>query len=118
MKGEADAGGLTAAAIALMEELAAELSGDQRFRTLMALAALRMAERERGLEARIMKGENSILFAGKLNSLNQLKSQLRADISALTPALHAALLADAVVRTAVTKPRALTAEEQMFVRSA
>jgi hypothetical protein len=100
MDGETDAAGLTIAAIALLDELAAGLAGDQRFKALMAIAALRMAERERGLAGRLAAADPV------------LRDTIRHGPDALTPALHAALLKGAILRTAVTKPAALTAAER------
>jgi hypothetical protein len=112
MRGEADAGNLTAAALAMLEEVAPAIAGDQRFKTLMALAALKMAERERGLARRLKEAESAVLLAGKVNSAFALKESLREGALGLTKEVHSALLADAVVRAAVTKPGVLTAVER------
>jgi hypothetical protein len=100
MDGETDEAGLTVAAIAQLEELAAGLAGDPRFKALMAIAALKMAGRERAM-------------AGRLRATDPgLRHALRHGPDALSPTLHAELLQDAILRTAVTKPAMLTAEEQ------
>ncbi len=113
MQGEADADNLTAAAVAVLEaDIAPGLAGEARFKALMAIAALRMAERERRLRARLAETETAILEAGKSSSLQMLRAKLRGESGALTGALHRALLDDAVLRAAVTKPGALTAEDQ------
>lgn len=112
MRGEADAANLTAAALALLGEVAPALSGDLRFRTLMAVAALKMAERERDLAQRLRAAEDAVIRAGDAGSAPALQVRLRDGSQALTPELHAALVTDAVVRTAVTKPGALTGEER------
>jgi hypothetical protein len=113
MWGEADADGLTAAAVGLLEaEVAPNLAGEARFKALMAIAALRMAERERRLGVRLAEAETNIIRAGKMTSLEALRTKLRNDSWALAGALHQALLDDAVLRAAVTKPGALTAEER------
>jgi hypothetical protein len=115
MRGEADAANLTAAALALLEEIAAGLAGEARFKTLMAVAALKMAERERALATRLALAGENILLAGKYKAMEELREALRRRSDALTPKLHSALIADALVRTSVTKPGALTAEERELV---
>jgi hypothetical protein len=115
MQGEANAGNLTAAALALLEEIAPGLVGEARFKMLMAIAALKMAERERTLAMRLATVQEAILLAGKSNSMEQLRAAIRQRPDALTPELHTALMADALARTSVTKPGALTAEEREWV---
>jgi hypothetical protein len=116
MSGEADAGNLTGAALAVLEDVAGGLAGEPRFRLLMAAAALRMAERERALVGSLRASAAAVLAAGGVASVEALRDGLRSGAS-LTPALHAALLADAAVRAAVTKPGALTADEREMVGS-
>jgi hypothetical protein len=112
MQGEADAANLTAAALALLEEVAAALTGEQRFKTLMAVAALKMAERERMMSKRLDTAEKAVLLAGKYKSAEELREALRCRPEALTLKLHSALTVDALARTSVTKPGALTAQER------
>ncbi|MGL4240984.1 MAG: hypothetical protein ACRCTI_07720 [Beijerinckiaceae bacterium] len=111
MQGEADGVELTVAAIALLDEVAAGLAGEARFRVLMALAALRMAGRERELAAALESAAAGVLAAADTSSLAALRVQLRGRDAALTPELHEALLRDAVARAAVTRRGALTAAE-------
>jgi hypothetical protein len=116
MRGEADAGNLTAAAIALLEaEVAPALSGEARFRTLMAIAALRMAEREKALAQRLDESRHAIHIASLTRDDLQLRKRIRSGRVPLHASLHGALLRDAILRAAVTKPGALTAEEKQEV---
>jgi hypothetical protein len=112
MRGEADADELGRAAAALIEELSGGLAGEARFKALMALAALRMAERERALAGRLRAAAVTVLAAAGVADEAALRERLRDPAGPLDATLHAALLADAVVRTAVTKPGALTDEER------
>jgi hypothetical protein len=112
MQGDADAANLTAAALALLEDVAPGLSGEARFKTLMAVAGLKMADRERLLSEVLGAAEDAIMLAGEYKSLEELRDALRHRPDAMTAAIHAALMADAVARTSVTKPQALTPEER------
>jgi hypothetical protein len=112
MQGEADGGNLTAAAVALLDAVAAGLSGEARFKALMAVAALRMAERERALAGRLAAAEAAVLSAAGAAGPEQACAALRRPEARLSAALHKALLEDAIMRTAVTKPGALTAGER------
>jgi hypothetical protein len=115
MRGEADAQNLTAAAVALLEaEIAPALSGELRFRTLMAVAALRMAEREKTLARALDESREGIYIASSTRDHLQLRKRIRNGDVSLRLWLHRALLMDAILRTAVTKPGALTAEEKKF----
>jgi hypothetical protein len=113
MQGEADAAELTRAAVALLEsDVTPELAGNLRFKTLMAVSALKMAERERQLAGAIQKAEDDIILASKLTSLAEVKRALRSSDVALSHGLHRALHTDAVLRTAVTRPAVLTDDEK------
>jgi hypothetical protein len=116
MIGEIDADGLIAEALALLEaEIAPGLAGDARFKALMAVAALRMAERERALEKRLDEARRDIHVAASVNSFEELRKRVRNGRVKLHPWLHRALHRDAAMRTAVSKPAALTDEEREWV---
>jgi hypothetical protein len=116
MRGEADADELIAAAVSLLESgVAPGLTGDVRFKTLMAIAALRMAERERALAGRLDEARSDIYLASSTRSFEEVRKRVRSGRVPLGAWLHRALLRDAILRTAVTKPGALTDVERKMV---
>lgn len=112
MQGEADAADLSAAALALLEcGIAPGLTGPLRIKALMAVSALKMADRERRFADRLAMAARAVLLAGDAATPDALKMRLRALQPDLDETLWRALLADSAVRTAVTRPKALGDDE-------
>jgi hypothetical protein len=86
----------------LAAEIAPQLSGDARFRTLMAASALRMVLRE------FANADALAEAAAALGGADQgpLCGAIRAGRHDVDEKLHAALLHDALARTRVSKPEA------------
>lgn len=87
----------------LAREVAPSLSGDARFKTLMAASALRMVMRELAQAAQL--AEASVQLAA-IGSPAELVAAIRAGEHDDDLALHAALFAVALARTRASNPSA------------
>jgi hypothetical protein len=94
---------LDAAAQVLADDLATGLSGEARFKALMAASAVRMAARQWRAAAELSNA------AAPLGGTEQgtLAFAIRSGAHDGDTQLHAALIADAQARTSVSKPSAV-----------
>lgn len=84
----------------LSRELAPTLSGDARFKTLMAASAVRMVIRELDQSGALAAAEAALLMGAPASDLARA---IRTGAHDRDPAIHDALLADARARTAVSR---------------
>lgn len=85
----------------LAREVAPSLTGDARFKTLMAASALRMVTRELAAAGALAQAAAALAASG---SPVDLVSAIRQGKHDGDDGLHAALLADALARTQVSNP--------------
>ncbi len=106
MSGNALGPFLAAAERLLRDRVLAETTGEARFAGLMVASALGMASRELALRDRL---------AATGQAVSASASAIRGGQFDGDPALYGQLMALAALRTAVTRPQALRAEEKAVV---
>ncbi|MFG1398011.1 DUF6285 domain-containing protein [Roseixanthobacter pseudopolyaromaticivorans] len=99
----------------LQEEIAPQLSGDQRYQAAMVANACAIAGREMATEAVAREAEAACLDAAQAPSPAALCAAIRAGARDADPHLHAALLRHSLIATYRTRPGALRPAERQEV---
>jgi hypothetical protein len=108
---------LEAADAVLRDKVLPALHGDARFAALMVASALGQAAREHRLERRLASTDQAVgALAPGPNPFSDPKLAvvvlIRRGLLDADPETHLTLLEDALTRTAVTRPQALSAAER------